>query len=74
MTSTGLGETDTPVFLPENPMDRGALRAAVHGVESVGHDLATKLNRTELMTHITSITSLKTLSLQFSSVQSLSRV
>ena len=32
----------TPVFLPENPMDGGALRAGVHGVESVGHDLATK--------------------------------
>ena len=27
----------------ENPMDRGAWRAMAHGVERVGHDLATKL-------------------------------
>ena len=26
----------------ENPMDRGALQATVHGVARVGHDLATK--------------------------------
>ena len=26
----------------ENPMNRGAWRAAVHGVTRVGHDLATK--------------------------------
>ena len=26
----------------ENPMDRGAWRAMVHGVAIVGHDLATK--------------------------------
>ena len=26
----------------ENPMDRGALQAAVHGVSRVRHDLATK--------------------------------
>ena len=26
----------------ENPMDRGAWRATVHGVTRVGHDLATK--------------------------------
>ena len=26
----------------ENPMDRGAWQAAVHGVTRVGHDLATK--------------------------------
>ena len=26
----------------ENPMDRGAWRAAVHGLARVGHDLATK--------------------------------
>ena len=26
----------------ENPMDRGALQAIVHGVARVGHDLATK--------------------------------
>ena len=26
----------------ENPMDRGAWRAIVHGVARVGHDLATK--------------------------------
>ena len=28
---------------PENPMDRGAWRATVHGVARVGHDLVTKL-------------------------------
>ena len=28
----------------ENPMDRGAWRATVHGVATVGHDLATKLS------------------------------
>ena len=27
---------------PENPRDRGAWRATVHGVARVGHDLATK--------------------------------
>ena len=27
----------------ENPMDRGAWQAIVHGVVRVGHDLATKL-------------------------------
>ena len=27
---------------PENPMDRGAWRATVHGVARVGHDLVTK--------------------------------
>jgi len=27
----------------ENPMDRGAWRATVHGVARVGYDLATKL-------------------------------
>ena len=26
----------------ENPMDRGAWQATVHGIERVGHDLATK--------------------------------
>ena len=26
----------------ENPMDRGALRATVHGITKVGHNLATK--------------------------------
>ena len=26
----------------ENPMDRGAWRATIHGVTRVGHDLATK--------------------------------
>ena len=31
----------TPVFLPENPRDRGAWRATVHGVARVGHDLVT---------------------------------
>ena len=28
----------TPVFLPENPMDRGAWRATVHGVTNTGSD------------------------------------
>ena len=28
----------------ENPMDRGAWRATVHGVARVGHDLVTKPN------------------------------
>ena len=32
----------TPVFLLENPMDRGAWRATVHRIARVGHDLATK--------------------------------
>ena len=27
---------------PENPMDKGAWQATVHGVTRVGHDLATK--------------------------------
>ena len=31
-----------PLFLPENPTDRGAGRATVHGVTRIGHDLATK--------------------------------
>ena len=47
----GLGRSpgeghDLPVPLQysclENPMDRGAWQATVHGVASVGHDLATK--------------------------------
>jgi len=29
-------------YCPENPMDRGAWQATVHGVTRVGHDLATK--------------------------------
>ena len=32
----------------ENPMDRGAWRATVHGVAGVGYDLATKLPPSEL--------------------------
>ena len=32
----------TPVFLLENPMDRGTWRATVHGVARVGHNLVTK--------------------------------
>ena len=28
----------------ENPMDRGAWQATIHGVATVGHDLATKLS------------------------------
>ena len=31
----------------ENPMDRGAWWAAVHGVTRVGHDLATKERKKE---------------------------
>ena len=31
----------TPVFLPENPMDRGAWRATVHGLQRVKHIWAT---------------------------------
>ena len=31
-----------PVFLPENPMDRGAWQATAHGVTRVGSNLATK--------------------------------
>ena len=30
-------------FCLENPMDRGVWQATVHGVERVGHDLATEL-------------------------------
>ena len=30
----------------ENPMDRGAWQATVHGVARVGHDLATKTTKT----------------------------
>ena len=32
----------TPVFLLENPMDRGAWQATIHRVARVEHDLATK--------------------------------
>ena len=46
----GLGRTPgggngNPLQYPclENPMDRGAWQAIVHGVARVGHDLATKL-------------------------------
>ena len=41
-------EQCTPVFQYSclgNPMDREAWRAAVHGVTRVGHDLATKQQR-----------------------------
>ena len=45
----GLGRTPgggngNPLQYPclENPMDRGAWQAIVHGVARVGHDLATK--------------------------------
>ena len=31
----------------ENPMDRGAWQATVHGVARVGHNLATKLPRSQ---------------------------
>ena len=36
----------------ENPMDRGALRATVHGVARVGHNLATKERETEFNKNI----------------------
>ena len=32
----------TPVFLMENPMNKGAWQATIHGVAIVGHDLVTK--------------------------------
>jgi len=32
----------TPVFLPGNPMDRGACWATGHGLQRVRHDLAKK--------------------------------
>ena len=32
----------TPVFLPENPMDKGAWWATVLGSQRIGHDLMTK--------------------------------
>ena len=32
-------------YCPENPVDRGAWQATVHGVTRVGHDLATKEKR-----------------------------
>ena len=35
-------------FWPENPMDRGAWRATVHGVARVGHDLKTKPPNTKV--------------------------
>ena len=38
----GNGHSFTPVFLLENPMDRGGWQAIVHGVTRVRHDLATK--------------------------------
>ena len=33
---------DNPLQCLENPMDRGAWQAAVHGVSRVGHDIVTK--------------------------------
>ena len=36
----------------ENPMDRGAWWATVHGVARVGHDLVTKPPPTEINTRI----------------------
>ena len=46
----------------ENPMDRGAWRATIHGVTRVGHDLATKereiaLVSTELLNGVSQIAS-----------------
>ena len=32
----------TPVFLPGEPINRGAWQATLHGVARVRHDLATK--------------------------------
>ena len=39
------GENGNPLQYSclENPIDKGALQATVHGVTRVGHDLATKL-------------------------------
>ena len=34
--------TYSSILAWDNPMDRGAWRATVHGVARVGHDLATK--------------------------------
>ena len=34
--------THSSILAKENPMDRGALQATVHGITRVGHDLATK--------------------------------
>ena len=39
----------------ENPMDRGAKKAIIHGVARVGHDLVTKPNQTmplEILSHL----------------------
>ena len=33
----------------ENPMDRGAWQATVHGVSRVGHDLVTKERKKEIL-------------------------
>ena len=41
--SSGKGNGNPPQYsCLENPMDRGAWQAAVHGVARVGHDLASK--------------------------------
>ena len=34
--------THSSILAKENPMDRGALQATVHGITRVGHDLVTK--------------------------------
>ena len=41
----------TPVFLAENPMDRGAWCTTVHGWQTVGHHWATKRACTNTHTH-----------------------
>ena len=42
-TSYGEGNVNPPQYsCLENPMDRGAWQATVHGFARVGHDLATK--------------------------------
>ena len=36
-------------YCPENPMDRGAWQATVHGVSRVGHDLVTEERETDII-------------------------
>ena len=43
--SPGEGYGNSPVFLPENPMNRGAWQATVQGPQRVGQDLVTNTGR-----------------------------
>ena len=56
----------TPVFLPENPMDRGTWWTIVHGVTRVRHKLVTKPPQT------TKISELFVVTAKFSSSQLIS--